>query len=747
MPRQIVIAEQHRVAAVFAEDQVQELIVASGVHQVGDVYLGVIENVLPSIDAAFVNIGPSERNGFIHVTDLGPLRLKRSHASITELVLPQQKVLVQVMKEPTGNKGPRLTGDLAFPGRYLVLRPYGKGVHLSRRIEDREERNRLKSLAILIKPPQMGLLVRTEADGVSEEAMIDDLEQLKKLWEDIQQQYQSARGPGLLNRDDDFIQRVLRDVYSEDVNRIVTDSPAGAKRVRGYLQSWNKGQMPAGILVDAHREPTHILEYFRVNAVIRQALRPRVDLPSGGYIIIEPTEALTVIDVNSGSFTQSATSRETVLWTNCEAATEIARQLKLRNIAGVIVVDFIDMDSRRDQLQVLEHFNKALSSDKARPQVAQLSELGLVELTRKRQGQSLYEIFGHSCPTCEGLGILARLPGVEPGRLLTVENGLTVTLPTDMSEGDEDNSGLLLPRDSDSQRVRLRVGNDGLQRSDSPSRGDSRVPLRRSRSGPGQRRYSPAGSPDPFSPFAAPVDLEEEPRVEAGRKRSREDWGEPRTGQRIVSRGMDTAAEGGSLEPFGEDFLQPAASGADPKRRESRRSGRGEEGEGYSPRKDYASLTRTVRASGTESSEGRPAPARQTITVEMTPLQQRVYSELGLSPLLLLKQPPPLGRDTVVTVALPGTVKAESTPEVETGATSPNGTSPAEEFAPEPDGLQEKEPAEKQVDNFPPPEPSQPEPPSAESTAEPPTAEPEELVVNPAKQSPAASRRRRSRSS
>ncbi|MEN9238633.1 MAG: Rne/Rng family ribonuclease, partial [Thermostichus sp. DG_1_6_bins_120] len=634
MPRQIVIAEQHRVAAVFAEDQVQELIVASGAHQVGDVYLGIIENVLPSIDAAFVNIGPSERNGFIHVTDLGPLRLKRSHASITELVVPQQKVLVQVMKEPTGNKGPRLTGDLAFPGRYLVLRPYGKGVHLSRRIEDREERNRLKSLAILIKPPQMGLLVRTEAEGVSEEAMIDDLEQLKKLWEDIQQQYQSARGPGLLNRDDDFIQRVLRDVYSEDVNRIVTDSPAGAKRVRTYLQSWNQGQMPAGVFVDAHREPTPILEYFRVNAVIRQALRPRVDLPSGGYIIIEPTEALTVIDVNSGSFTQSATSRETVLWTNCEAATEIARQLRLRNIAGVIVVDFIDMDSRRDQLQVLEHFNKALSSDKARPQVVQLSELGLVELTRKRQGQSLYEIFGHPCPTCEGLGILARLPGVEPGRLLTVENGLVVTLPDEGEDAHGDEQGYT-PRDGDSQRVRLRVGNDGVS-SRTPT------PLRRSRSGLGQGGQKPPL--DPFSLFSIPAQLEEESPAEAGRKR--QEGGDPRQ--------VDSEADAlSAAKAFGED-LPPEMTGigsrVGQKRRDARRSGRPEEGEAHSPRKDYLSPMRME--------ESRPAVARQTITVEMTPLQQRVYSELGLSPLLLLDQPPPPGQDTVVTVALPGVATA-----------------------------------------------------------------------------------------
>ena len=653
MPRQIVIAEQHRIAAVFAEDQVQELIIASGTHQVGDIYVGVIENVLPSIDAAFVNIGSGERNGFIHVSDLGPLRLKRNQAPISELVLPQQKVLVQVMKEPTGNKGPRLTGDLALPGRYLVLRPYGKGVYLSRRIEDREERNRLKSLAILIKPPQMGLLVRTEAEGVAEEAMIDDLEQLKKLWEEIQQQYQAARGPGLLRRDEDFIQRVLRDVYSDDVNRIVTDSVAGAKRVRSYLQGWNKGKMPPGVVVEVHREPTPILEYFRVNAVIRQALRPRVDLPSGGYIVIEPTEALTVIDVNSGSFTQSATSRETVLWTNCEAATEIARQLRLRNIAGVIVVDFIDMDSRRDQLLVLEHFNKALAHDKARPQVVQLSELGLVELTRKRQGQSLYEIFGHPCPTCEGLGILARLPGSEPGRLLTVESGRPVTLPGEAEEGEEEGAPIL-PRNGDSQRARLQLGSNGAL---PPS-------LDRSRLAQGER----------LEP--------EEARAEPVRKRPREE---------------------GAVE---EESPQPLpVAGAEQKRKEVHRPGRGED---------------AGRASGTESPESQPA--RQTITVEMTPLQQRVYSELGLSPLLLLDQPPPAGRDTVVRVILPGTAKVDSPVEAKTDTTSTNGA-PLAEVA-------------------------QPERLPTESIAEPPaTGAPPEVVIDPSHQSPAASRRRRSRGS
>jgi ribonuclease E len=416
MQKQIVIAEQYRIGAVFWEDRIQELIVATGQNQVGDVYLGVVENVLPGIDAAFVNIGDPERNGFIHVTDLGPLRLRQSAGGIAELLAPQQKVLVQVMKEPTGNKGPRLTGDVSLPGRYAVLMPFGKGVNLSRRIRNENERNRLRALAILTKPAGMGILIRTEAEGKSEEAIVEDIENLQKQWELTQQQANSTRAPALIDRDSDFIQRVLRDIYAEDVNRIVVDTPAGLKRVKNALSSWNNGKLPEGVYFDYHRERLPILDYFRINPAIREALKPRVDLPSGGYIIIQPTEALTVIDVNSGSFTKSATSRETVLWTNCEAAKEIARQLRLRNLAGVIVIDFIDMDHRKDQLQVLEQFNKHLRTDKARPQIAQLTELGLVELTRKRQGQNVYELFGRTCQHCGGLGHLAHLPGESNAR-------------------------------------------------------------------------------------------------------------------------------------------------------------------------------------------------------------------------------------------------------------------------------------------------------------------------------------------
>ena len=419
MPQQIVIAEQLRIAAVLTDERVDELIVAQGRYQIGDVYLGTVENVLPGIDAAFVNIGESEKNGFIHVTDLGPLRLKKGSAGITELLEPRQKVLVQVMKEPTGTKGPRLTGNLALPGRYLVLQPHGQGVNISRRISSEAERNRLRALGVLIKPPGAGLLIRTEADGIAEDQLIDDLESLLRQWEAIQQAAETAAPPVLLNRDEDFINRILRDHTSPDLVRVVVDEPAAVARVSSFL-----GAEADKVLVEAHSEPSELLEHFKVNAAIRDALKPRVDLPSGGYVIIEPTEALTVIDVNSGSFTRSANARETVLWTNCEAAIEIARQLKLRNIGGVIIIDFIDMDSRRDQLQLLEHFTGAVRDDAARPQIAQLSELGLVELTRKRQGQNIYELFGRACPSCGGLGHVAVLPGKDLLQPLATASGL-----------------------------------------------------------------------------------------------------------------------------------------------------------------------------------------------------------------------------------------------------------------------------------------------------------------------------------
>ncbi len=623
MPKQIIIAEQYRIAAVFSEDQIEEIIVAAGTHQVGDVYLGVVENVLTSIDAAFVNIGDGDRNGFIHITDLGPLKMRRSSGSISDLVVPQQRVLVQVMKEPTGNKGPRLTGNISLPGRYVVLLPFGRGVNLSRRIRSEAERNRLRALAILVKPAGMGILVRTEADGMPEEQIIEDLDNLQRQWESIQQDVATTRQPTLLDRERDFVQRVLRDLYSDEVNRIVTDTSDGLRRIKQHLLNWSDGKIPAGLLLDHHRERTPILEYFRVNAGIREALKPRVDLPSGGYIIIEPTEALTVIDVNSGSFTKSQTSRETVLWTNCEAAVEIARQVRLRNIAGVIVVDFIDMDTRRDQLQLLEHFNKALKSDKSRPQIAQLTELGLVELTRKRQGQSIYELFGRPCASCGGLGHLMHLPGEAAGqpvdstsRTWEAKQSNQLDFTSDYEDGDSDLGGGLEPN---------LVNHPSYQeRSNLRRRGKRTLPK------------DARDSHEPEKVVSVDVRSRVEPRFEPRI--------EPRIERDIVERAVPSKLSLPNILPNVLTSVLPTAPIIE----------------------TYEELVEVDDAAPIVAAENAPERPNkreirtkvieppEVIVVEMTEEEQDVYSLIGISPLVLVDREIKDPRNVIVTVALPG---------------------------------------------------------------------------------------------
>lgn len=392
--RKIIIAERDNIAAIMDGKKVTEFFVHRGEILLGDIYLATVENILPSIEAAFVDVGV-DKMGFLHAQDVigkGALKDKLS---------PKQKIVVQVVKEPTGHKGPRVTTEISLPGRFLVLIPNETGINVSRKIENIKEKARLKSIVNLLKPVGVGVIIRTEAEGQTEADIQEDLEVLLEKWNNIVTSADSLTPPSLISRDQDLLYRVLREACTDDISEIVVDTAFALNRVQQLLQNWHmnrnieltlyKGTEPLLIATDIHKE-------------IKAALQTKVNMPSGGYLYIQTTEALTVVDVNSGKFTSSATQDETILRTNKEAIHEIARQLRLRNIGGMIIVDFIDMNSRVDKLAILEEFEIALEPDKSKPQIGQLSDLGLVELTRHRQGQSLAELFTKKCPHCQGNG-------------------------------------------------------------------------------------------------------------------------------------------------------------------------------------------------------------------------------------------------------------------------------------------------------------------------------------------------------
>lgn len=398
MKKSLLISEQDNIAALLENDRVVEFFVNRGELLLGDIYTCTVENILPGIDAAFVNLG-KDKMGFLHANDVpgqGPLK---------ERLVPKQKLLVQITKEPTGHKGPRVSTAISLPGRFLVLVPEERGVSISRRISEARERARLKSVVNLIKPPGVGLIIRTEAKGQGEQELFEDFEQLWDRWQGIVSDAEASIGPTLIYRDQDLLYRVIRDAFSHDISEIIVDTPDGQRRAQEYLSGWAGKQTR----VTFHTGEDSILISKNVDREIEAALSDRAELPSGGHLNIQPTEALTVIDVNSGRFTSSRTQAETVRRTNLEAAQEIPRQLRLRNIGGMVIVDFIDMDSRKDQQQVLEVFQRSLEEDRAKPQIGQLSDLGLVELTRRRQGQSLRELFTHKCNSCTGLGVIPML--------------------------------------------------------------------------------------------------------------------------------------------------------------------------------------------------------------------------------------------------------------------------------------------------------------------------------------------------
>ncbi len=412
----IINADYSEKRAAFLEDgRIMELFIERTFNQrlAGNIYKGRVENVLPGMQAAFVNIG-LERNAFLYVEDalVGfadeeiaedlVANSKKKKPKINDVLKVGQEIVVQITKEPIGTKGARVVTGLTLPGRYLVLMPSVNYIGVSRRIEDPTERERLKKIAEKIKPQQMGVIVRTAAEGQTEKNLKRDTKYLLRVWEKIQRKAGSVRAPALLHKDYDMVSRIVRDYFSEDVNRLVVDSRAEYERIREMLGTLSPKMRRR---VTYYNSNTPVFDYFGIEPQIEKALKRKVWLDCGGYLVIDETEALVSIDVNTGKYIGSTNNlADTVLKTNLDAAKEIARQLRLRNMAGIIVVDFIDMESEDDQQQVLDLLQAEVKRDKVKTNVVGFTQLGLVEITRKKVKRDLDETMQKTCPYCEGAG-------------------------------------------------------------------------------------------------------------------------------------------------------------------------------------------------------------------------------------------------------------------------------------------------------------------------------------------------------
>ena len=373
----------------------------------GNIYLGRVQNVLPGMEAAFVDIG-TQKNAVLYrgdvqfdkddVVEQGP------DPRIEQVLKSRQLILCQVTKNPIGAKGGRLTQEVSLPGRFVVLIPDSRTYGISKRLPE-GERRRLRSILDRIKPEEHGIIVRTAAENATEHELTTDLTRLLEQWATIREAATKANSPTLLYREPPLAVRVIREEFSSDYRSIVIDDRALFNEVRDYIQAFNPEFADRVEYYDQAAEDLALFEQHRVHEQLRKALDKKVWLPSGGSLIIEHTEALTVIDVNTGKNVGKSNLEETVFHNNLEAADEIARQLRLRDIGGIIVIDFIDMEVRENRRRVLEAFKDALARDKTRTQVFEISELGLVEMTRKRIGEGLLTNFADPCVVCEGRGV------------------------------------------------------------------------------------------------------------------------------------------------------------------------------------------------------------------------------------------------------------------------------------------------------------------------------------------------------
>jgi ribonuclease G len=381
----------------YAERQVNKPLV-------GNVYKGRVVNVLPGMQAAFVQIG-LEKNAFLYIDDVLPAHLEKVpkvKPSISEVLKEGQELLVQVAKEPIGTKGARVTTHISIPGRWLVYMPNADYIAVSRKIESETERERLKRIGEELRDGEEGMIVRTVAEEVSKQALKNDLAALREIWFQIMKHSINAPVPTELFRELDMVERLVRDIMTEQVTELVINDPIRADKVRSIVKDIDESWAERVVVSPG----SALMKRYGIDDKLEKALRSKIWLDSGGYIIIDRTEALTVIDVNTGKFTGSIDLEETVFRTNLEAAEDIARLLRLRDIGGIIIIDFIDMSEESHRDEVLARLAEALKKDRTKAQVVGWTKLGLVEITRKKVREDLDEVFFENCSACGGSGRL-----------------------------------------------------------------------------------------------------------------------------------------------------------------------------------------------------------------------------------------------------------------------------------------------------------------------------------------------------
>ncbi len=399
--QRVAVLEDDKVAEVYLERPDRRSIA-------GNIYLGQVDNVLPGMEAAFVEIG-LEKNGFLYVDEIVGPEIERGHGrKIQDLISKGQTILVQAVKDPMKTKGARLTTQISLPGRFVVFVPQGEGLGVSRRLDD-EERARLKDILKKLQVKDGGIIVRTAAEGASEEDIERDLVFLQRLWKSIEAKAKTAKAPELIYQEAELPLRVTRDLFTGDFEKAYVDNDQAFKRITGYLKKTSPHMVDR---VVRYKDNPPLMEAFGVDQEIKSTLQRRVDLPSGGYLIFDYAEAFTVIDVNTGRFVGSrskssgARLEDTITKNNLEAVKEVVRQLRLRDIGGIIVIDFIDMANPKNRAAVEDALRTELERDRTKTYVVEISPLGLVEMTRQNVTDGPREVMTRKCPTCGGDGIV-----------------------------------------------------------------------------------------------------------------------------------------------------------------------------------------------------------------------------------------------------------------------------------------------------------------------------------------------------